>query len=116
MSAMVGTVLRGPRGVLLPVVGCVLLTVSALAAGCARAVSGTPHAADAAAPPPAKPVPVADMLIEPTRFPQQYPAVVVDPSIVAGLLRQIDGVPEGWTVTPPECAPPAVAPAEAAGL
>ena len=92
---MVSTVLR-------------LLTVVALLAGCARAVSGSPHAAGPEAPP-AKPVPIGDLLIDPARFPEQYPAVVVDPSIVSRLLRQIDGVPDGFVVTPPECAPPPVA-------
>ncbi len=56
------------------------------------------------------------MLIEPTRFPEQFPAVVVDPSIVSRLLRQIDGVTDGSVVTPPECAPLPVAAAEGAAL
>lgn len=112
---MAGTVLRRPRGLLLPAVACALLTVPALLAGCARAVNGSPQVAEAGASP-APPVPVADLLIEPTRFPPQYPAVVVDPGIVSRLLRQIDGVPDGSVVTPPECAPPPVAATEGAGV
>jgi hypothetical protein len=112
---MVGTVLRYPRGFLLPAVACALLTASAPLAGCARAVNGSPQVAQAGASP-ATPVPVADLLIEPTRFPAQYPAVVVDPGIVGRLLRQIDGVPDGSVVTPPDCAPPPVAAAEGAAV
>lgn len=100
MTAMVSTVLR-------------LLTVAALVGGCARAVNGSAQSAGPEARP-AKPIPIAELLIEPTRFPEQFPAVVVDPSIVARLLRQIDGVADGSVVTPPECAPPPVAAAEGA--
>ena len=100
---MVSTVLR-------------LLMVAALVGGCARAVNGTGHAAEPEATRPAKPVPIADLLIEPNRFPTRYPAVVVDPSIVSRLLRQIDGVTDGSVVTPPECAPPPVAVAEGAAV
>ena len=99
---MVSTVLR-------------LLTVVALLGGCARTVSGSPHTAGPEAPP-AKPVPIGDLLIEPAKFPGQYPAVVVDPGVVPGLLRQIDGVPDGSVVTPPQCAPPPIAPAERAAM
>ncbi len=97
---MVSTVLR-------------LLTVAALLGGCARTVHGSPQA-DQPQPRPTKPIPIADLLIEPTRFPEQYPAVVVDPSIVTRLQRQIDGVPDGSVVTPPDCAPPPIAAAEGA--
>jgi hypothetical protein len=101
-QAMVSTVLR-------------LLMVAALVAGCARAVSGSAQSADPEALA-APPIPVADLLIEPTRFPEQFPAVVVDPSIVSRLLRQIDGVADGSVVTPPECAPPPVTAAEGAAV
>ncbi len=114
MTAMVSTLLRDPRGYLLPV-GCALLTVAATVCGCARVVNGTVRA-EAAGATPAKPIAVADLLIEPTRFPEQYPAVVVDPSIVTRLLRQIDGVPDGSVVTPPECAPLPIAAAEGAAV
>ena len=100
MTAMVSTVLR-------------LLTVVALVGGCARAVSGSAHPAEPEAKP-ARPIPIAELLIDPTRFPEQFPAVVVDPSIVSRLLRQIDGVTDGSVVTPPECAPLPVAAAEGA--
>jgi hypothetical protein len=100
MTPMVSTVMR-------------LLTVAALVGGCARAVSGSAQSADPEARP-ARPIPIAELLIEPTRFPEQFPAVVVDPSIVPRLLRQIDGVTDGSVVTPPECAPPPVAAAEGA--
>ena len=92
-----------------------LLTVAALVGGCARAVSGSAQSADPEARP-ARPIPIAELLIEPTRFPEQFPAVVVDPSIVSRLLRQIDGVTDGSVVTPPECAPPPVVAAEGAAV
>ena len=110
---MVGTVPRRPRGFLLPAFACALLSV--LLAGCTHAVNGSPQVAEASASP-ATPVPIADLLIEPTRFPQQYPAVVVDPSIVFRLVRQIDGVPDGSVVTPPDCAPPPVGATEGAAV
>jgi hypothetical protein len=110
---MVSTVLQGPRGFSLSVVVLALLTASAPVAGCARAINGSPRVAETQATP-AKPIPITDLLLEPTRFPAQYPAVVVDPSIVPLLMRQIDGVPDGSVVTPPECAPPAVTIAEGA--
>ncbi len=110
---MVSTLLRDPRGYLLPV-GCALLTVAATACGCARVVNGTVRA-EAAEAAPAKPIAVADLLIEPTRFPGQYPAVVLDPKDVQRVLDEIDGVPAGSVVTPPECAPlPVAAPDGAA--
>jgi hypothetical protein len=101
MTAMVGTVLRGSR---LPVACCVLLTAALLAGGCARAVTGTARAGD---PPvrPVRPIPVADLLIEPSRFPTQYPAAVLSPKDVDRVFGEIDGVPAGSEVTPPECAP-----------
>ena len=66
--------------------GCALLTVAA-AVVAVHAWSTEPRRRRGGASP-AKPVPVADLLIEPTRFPQQYPAVVVDPSIVSRVLRR----------------------------
>ncbi len=113
MTAMVSTVLRDPRAFLLPVVGCALLTAATLVGGCSRAVNGSPQSAEPEASP-AKPIPVADLLIEPTRFPEQYPAVVLGPQDVDRVLHEIDGVPVGSVVTPPECAPPPTAPSSAA--
>ena len=109
---MVSTVMRGPRGYLLPV-GCYCSRWrrwSGLCACCQRRALNPPEEA------PATPIPIAELLIEPTRFPEQFPAVVVDPSIVFRLLRQIDGVTDGSVVTPPECAPPPVAAAEGAAV
>ncbi len=99
---MVGTVLRVPRGVMLPVVCCAVLAASA--GGCARVVGGTARAGDPQ-PRPAAPIPVADLLIEPSRFPAQYPAAVVPKKDIDRVLGEIDGVPAGSAVTPPECAP-----------
>lgn len=101
MAAMVGTVLRGSR---LPVAWCAALTAAVLVGGCARVVTGTARAGDPQVTP-ARPIPVADLLIEPTRFPTQYPAAAIPPKDVDRVLGEIDGVPAGSEVTPPECAP-----------
>jgi hypothetical protein len=101
MTTMVGTVLRGSR---LSVAWCGVLTAAVLIGGCARVVTGTARAGDPQVAP-ARPIPVADLLIEPTRFPPQYPAAALPPEDVDRVLGEIDGVPAGSEVTPPECAP-----------
>jgi hypothetical protein len=104
MTAMVGTVLRAARGSALPAACCALLTVGVLVGGCARLIDGAPRAGEPVAPP-ARPVPIADLLIEPTRFPAHYPAAVLPPKDIDRVLGEVDGVPAGSEVTPPECAP-----------
>jgi hypothetical protein len=85
--------------------GCVLLVAAALLAGCTRVIAGTMHPARPGGEE-AAPIPVADLLIEPDHFPQQYPAAVLDDASVDRVLQDVDGVPDGSVVTPPECAPP----------
>ncbi|OBA85482.1 hypothetical protein A5662_04255 [Mycobacteriaceae bacterium 1482268.1] len=90
------------------------MTVAALVGGCARVVGGTARAGDPQARP-GPPVPIADLLIEPARFPAQYPAAVLPPTDIDRLMGEIDGVPVGSEVVPPECAPlPVLAPEQAA--
>ena len=114
MTAMIATVLRVPRGSRLPVVCCTVLTVAALVGGCSRVVTGSGRAGDPR-PRPARPIAVADLLIEPTRFPAGYPAAILPPKDLDRVLGEIDGVPIGSDVTPPECAPlPVLAPQKAA--
>jgi hypothetical protein len=84
---------------------CVLLVAAALLAGCTRMIVGTMHPARPGGE--AAPIPVADLLIEPEHFPQRYPAAVLDGASVERVLEDVDGVPDGSVVTPPECAPPA---------
>src|ERR1700676_5549238 len=112
MTAMVSTLLRCLRGSVVASLGCVLVTATALI-GCSRTVDGTVHAAatDAGA---KQPIPLADLLIEPARFPARYSAVVLDPPALDRVFREIDGVAAGSVVIPPECAPPPVAPEAAA--
>lgn len=112
---MVSTLLRSLRGYLLPVAGCALLATVGQVTGCAREVHGTVRAG-ATHVAPARPVPVGDLLIEPTRFPARYRAVVLDPKDIDRELHEIDGVPAGFTVSPPECAPAAVVPAQRAAV
>ncbi len=99
---MVGTGLRVPRGFTLFALCCAVVTAAALG-GCARVVTGAARVGDPSRPLP--PVPVADLLIEPTRFPTQYSAAVLPQRDIARVLADIDGVPTGSAVTPPECAP-----------
>ena len=84
---MVGMVLRVSR---LPAV-CAALTVAAVVGGCAKVVAGTARAGDPQVRP-ARPIPVADLLIEPSRFPAQYPAAALPPKDVDRVLGEIDGV------------------------
>src|SRR4051812_25607806 len=98
---MVGLVLRGSR---LPIACCAALTVAVVVGGCAKVVAGTARAGDPQVVP-ARPIPVADLLIEPSRFPAQYPAAALPPKDVDRVFDEIDGVPVGFEVTPPECAP-----------
>jgi hypothetical protein len=92
----------------LPIVGCALVVAAALLAGCTRVIVGTVHPVPPGDEP--APIPVADLLIEPERFPARYPAVVLDGTAVYRVLQDIDGVPGGSVVTPPACAPPPIAP------
>ncbi|MGV0643458.1 hypothetical protein [Mycolicibacterium sp. XJ879] len=83
--------------------GCALVMASTMLSGCARVVAGSARVADSA------PVPIAQLLIEPARFPPQYPAAVLDGTAVYRALHDIDGVAAGSVVTPADCAPPPVA-------
>src|SRR5215210_2003939 len=97
MAAMVDTVLRRSR---LSIVCCALVA-AALGGACSRVVSGAAQAGDPAVRP-SRPIPVADLLIEPTRFPVRYPAAVVPPKDVDRVMTEIDGVTAGSDVMPPE--------------
>ena len=110
---MVSTLMRCLRGPGLPVAGCALVMATALLAGCTRVIVGTMHPV-APGGEHRTPIPVADLLIEPERFPARYPAAVLDGTAVYRVLQAIDGVPGGSVVTPPECAPPPLAPQHAA--
>ncbi len=84
-----------------------LVTVSG---GCSRVVEGAGTAASGRG---ISTVPLPQLLIDPARFPRGYSAVVLEPASAGAALRTIDGVPEGSTVTPPECVPPAPGPTAA---
>jgi hypothetical protein len=101
---MVSTLLRRVRGSGSVAVGCAVLAAMASLGGCTRLVDGAvaPEAE------PRKPAALPDLLIEPDRFPAHYPAVVLDPQSGQRELADIDGVPAGAVVTPPECAPVAM--------
>jgi hypothetical protein len=106
---MVSTLSRCLRVSGLPVFGCALVMVTALLAGCTRLIVGTTHPVEPGGDEHA-PIPVADLLIEPERFPERYPAAVLDGTAVYRVLQDIAGVPDGYVVTPPECAPRPLAP------
>jgi len=84
--------------------GCALAMVVTLIAGCTRVILGTVQAVTPGAAPAR--IRVADLLIEPGKFPVGYPAVVLDATAVNRALQAIDGVAGASVVTPPQCAPP----------
>jgi hypothetical protein len=99
MTAMNGVLVRGVGAP-----GAVVLACAVLCA-CVRMTDGTGTlAADA------KPVVLAEALIEPSRFPPPYEAAVLDPQATGEAIAGVDGVPVGATVEPPGCAPPPVGP------
>lgn len=82
--------------------GCALASVAALLAGCTQVVVGAPRFADDG-----PPAPIADLLVDPARFPAHYRATVLDGAAVDRARQDIDGVRDGSAVTPHDCAPPA---------
>lgn len=84
--------------------GCALLMAAVLLAACSRVIVGSTRAAEAGGE--KSPVAIAELLVEPNRFPPQYRAAVLDDSTVDRTLQDIDGVPTGSAVTPVECTPP----------
>ncbi len=74
-----------------------------LLASCTRVILGTVAALTPGAAPAR--IRVADLLIEPGKFPVGYPAAVLDATAVNQALQAIDGVAGASVVTPPQCAP-----------
>ncbi|BBZ61205.1 hypothetical protein [Mycolicibacterium monacense] len=98
MTAMDGVLVRGASGAVVALAGVLLC-------GCVRVTDGTASlAADA------KPVVLADALLEPLRFPPAYRAAVLDPQATGEAVAAVEGVPVGAAVEPPGCAPPRVGP------
>jgi hypothetical protein len=104
---MVGTLSWSSRA-------CALVLTAVVITGCTRFLAGTAHPVMPAAEP--RPVPLPDLLIDPDRFPAEYPAAVLDGTAVYRALQDVDGVAAGSVVTPPECAPPALAPQHTAAV
>lgn len=96
---MDGVLVRGLRASGAVVLACAVL------GGCVRTTDGA-GGLDADA----KPVVLADALLDPARFPPSYPAAVLDAQATGEAIAAVDGVPAGATVDPPGCAPPRVAP------
>ncbi|WP_226862580.1 hypothetical protein [Mycolicibacterium baixiangningiae] len=78
--------------------GAVMLAC-ALLCGCVRTTDGT-AAVDSG-----MPVELADVLVEPSRFPAPYRAAVLDPQATGEAVAGVDGVPPGAVVGPAGCAP-----------
>jgi len=93
--------------------GCALLMSAASLVACSRVVVGASQPVATEEKPP---VPVAQLLIEPNRFPPQYRAAVLDDVALDRALQDIDGVPTGAVVTPPTCTPPALWHSEVVGV
>lgn len=94
--------------------GCALLMAASALAACSRVVVGASQ--PVAAVEEKASVPVAQLLIEPNRFPPQYTAAKLDDGALDRALQDIDGVPRGEVVTPPTCAPPVLWHSEAVGV
>jgi len=83
--------------------GCVMLMTAVLLAGCRRVTVGTVRLARDGGEKP--PLPVAELLIEPDRFPPRYPAEILEDTAANRVVQDIDGVPVGAVVTPRDCGP-----------
>jgi hypothetical protein len=93
---------------------CALVAAVTVVAGCSRVLVGAAHPVTPTAEP--KPVTLPDLLIEPDSFPAGYPAAVLDGTAVYRALQDVDGVPAGSVVTPPECVPLPLAPQQTAAV
>ena len=107
MTPMAGTLSQNLRG------GALVAAVVLLGA-CSRVTVGSSRAVEPAADKPA--VPLAQLLIEPNRFPQQYRAAVLDDAGVDRAKQEVDSVPTGSVVTPAACTPPVLWHSEAVGV
>lgn len=94
--------------------GCALLMVAASLAACSRVVVGASQPVSAVAE--KAPVPIAQLLIEPNRFPPQYAAAELDDGGLDRVLQDIDGVSRGEAVIPPTCTPEVLWHSEAVGV
>lgn len=91
-----------------------MLTATASLVACSRIVIGSsrPMAAVAEKPP----TPISELLIEPNRFPPQYPAAVLDDAALDRAQKDVDGAPPDAVVTPPACMPPVLPHSEMVGV
>lgn len=94
--------------------GCALLMSAASLVACSRVIVGASQ--PVAATEEKAPVPVAQLLIEPNRFPPQYRAAVLDDVALDRALQDVDGAPTGAVVTPPTCTPPVSMHSEVVGV
>ncbi|BBZ17172.1 hypothetical protein [Mycolicibacterium gadium] len=94
--------------------GCALLMVAASLAACSRVVVGASEPASGVEE--KAPVPVAQLLIEPNRFPPQYAAAELDDGGLDRVVQDIDAVSRGEVVTPPTCTPPVLWHSETVGV
>ncbi len=94
--------------------GCALVMAAVLLGACGRVTIGAAQPAGAGAKKP--PVPISELLIEPNRFPPQYPAAALDDTAVDRAMQDIDGVLTGSEVTPHECTPPVLRHSESVGV
>ena len=94
--------------------GCTLVMAAASLVACSRVVVGSsqPIAAVAERPP----VPIAQLLIEPNRFPPQYRAAVLDDAALDRAVQDMEGAPPDAVVTPPTCMPPVLWHSETVGV
>ncbi|MDH6680799.1 hypothetical protein M2284_005029 [Rhodococcus sp. LBL1] len=85
------------------VLGSMLLGAGMLVAGCSTEVHGAAHPVDVQR---AGSQSLGDMLLEPSAFPPQYPAVVLPPQAVSQAAPDLTGIAPGAKVDPAGCKPP----------
>lgn len=98
-----GRVSSARRSLGAAVLGSVVLLTTGAVAGCSSQVAGTARPSEQHA---TGSVALADLLLEPSAFPPQYPAVTLPAQAVAQAAPDLTGIPPGARVEPAGCKPP----------
>lgn len=88
------------------VVACAGLVAAALTSGCVRTIDDAGQPVTRMGSTPVTSAALADLLIDPDRFPASHPAAVLDRAGAEAVIGDVDGVVAGAAVDPPRCAPP----------
>ncbi|CAM2913215.1 DUF5642 domain-containing protein [Prescottella defluvii] len=85
------------------IASAVLLGSTALLTGCSEAVTGTALSGESEG---SDARPLHELLLDPSAFPPQYPAVVLPPEAVSQAAPDLTGIAPGSRVEPAGCKPP----------